>query len=450
MKKNINLLFLVHFILVFYSFTFVKTFGIKNTNESLLIFFIKEKNGAQAEITSEQNYMKKLMFKELYSTFNVGLPNQNLKFYYEMNEVESSISQEFYFPKRSTTYKSIKDQSLDHMTLDENKKLDNFHFLLKQKFDSNELKNYNSIGLGFSEKDNDIQFLSILKKKGLIKKKIFSFLFGDDSFSENRNFDGQILLGVYPHEIIPFSNENELNFISLKDKEKWMFDFDSVKYNNEELKDKTVKLDVNLNVMIGPEKFRKKLTSSFLREFLENGKCRENYFISDKDGLEYIFYSFEGNVQFKEIPNLFFFSKELNETFKISFSELFIKHNERYFFTMIFSKNPRNIWVLGQKFLNTYKFVFDLEKGKIGYYKTYLNNYGTIATVLCILFFGALFGIGYLRGYMMTKNEKNLNKNAKVYQVRKEYTQNYEGKETKEINKIIEKENKNKDKLKKD
>ena len=165
--------------------------------------------------------------------------------------------------------------------------------MLKQKFDSNKLKNYNSIGLGFSEKNNDTIFLSILKKKGLIKNKIFSFLFGDDSLSENRMYDGQLLLGVYPHEIIPFLNQKELNFIPLKEKEKWMIEFDSVKYNNEELKDKNVKLDVNLNIMIGPEKFRKKLISSFLHEFLENGKCRENTFISDKDGLEYIFYSFE-------------------------------------------------------------------------------------------------------------------------------------------------------------
>mgnify|MGYP002627204558 CR=1 FL=1 len=446
MKKNINLIFLIHFILVFYSSSFVKTFGLKNLNDTLLIFFLKEKNEAQSEVVSEENYLKKLMFKELYSTFNIGLPNQNLKFYYEMNEIESSISQEFYYPKRSTTYKSIKDKSIDLMTLDENRQLGNFHFLLKQKFDSNKLKNYNSIGLGFSEKNNDTIFLSILKKKGLIKNKIFSFLFGDDSLSENRMYDGQLLLGVYPHEIIPFLNQKELNFIPLKEKEKWMIEFDSVKYNNEELKDKNVKLDVNLNIMIGPEKFRKKLISSFLHEFLENGKCRENTFISDKDGLEYIFYSFENNVQFKEIPNLFFFSKELNETFKISFSDLFIKHNEKYFFTMIFSKNPRNMWVFGQKFLNTYKFVFDLEKGEIGYYKTYFNNYAMIVTVLCIIIFGLIFGLGYLRGYMMIKNDKNFNKNAKIYPVRKEYSQNYEGNEKKEINKIIEKENKDKQK----
>ena len=51
------------------------------------------------------------MFKELYSTFNVGLPNQNIKFYYEMNEVVSSISKEFYFPKRSITFKLNEDKN---------------------------------------------------------------------------------------------------------------------------------------------------------------------------------------------------------------------------------------------------------------------------------------------------------------------------------------------------
>ena len=428
----------------------------KYQEESLLIFFIKEQNEALAEGLSDEDYMKKLMFRELYSTFNVGLPNQNIKFYYEMNEVESSVSKEYYFPKRSTAYKLREDNiySQEMFVLGENKNIDNFTFILKEKSDSTKTKNYNSLGLGYKKNDAYFNFLSQLKNKGYIKKKIFSFLFGDDSLSESRVFDGQLLFGNYPHFISPYFNENELKFTSLKEKEKWIIEFDSVKFNNDELDNKIAKLDVNLNVMIGPETFRKELISSFLYEAIDNGKCKENFFTSDKDGQTYIFYSFDNNIKFKEIPNLFFFSKDLNETFKIKFSDLVTKYNQKYYFNIIFNKKPKNEWVLGQKFINNYKFVFDLEEGKIGYYKTYNGN-NRFVLFSCLILFGTIFGIGYIRGYINRKNMAQRNNNKQIpYVIRKEYSQAPEEEKeinkNKNLNKNNENENKIEDKLKKD
>ena len=439
MKKWNNFLDIIHLFLI-YSFCIstIKSFGLRNNNDSLLIFFIKEKGGTQDEVISEEDYMKQLMYKEIYSTFDIGAPKQNIKFYYEMNEIESSISQEFYFPKRSTTFKLIdyKKNNLNFskelFIFDQNKKLDDFIFYLKQKFDSSKRRNYNSLGLGNPKNNSNLSFLSNVNKNGYINKKIFSFLFGEDSFSENRIYDGQILIGSYPHDISPYFNELDLNFISLKG-EKWIIEFDTVKYNDEELKDKSVQLDINLNVMIGPEQFRKKLISSLFSDFLEKGNYKENSFISDKDGKEYIFYTFDNNIRFKKIPGLSFFSKALNETFKISFVNLFRKYNGKFYFTIIFSKSPKNIWVLGQQFFNTYKFVFDLDQGKIGYYKTNVKYSGTFITVLCIIISGAIFGFFYLRKYMMIEKERNQIKNKqRYYPVRKEYIN-----EQKEINKKI-------------
>ncbi len=428
---------MIHLMLIYsFNISTIISFGIKGTNDSLLIFFLKEKNKFKNEIISEEDYMKKLMFKEIYSTFDIGLPKQNLKFYYEMTEIDSSISQEFYYPKRSTTFKSFENKnnlnySKELFLFDQNKQMDDFIFYLKQKSNSGDTKNYNSLGLGYIKNNQIFSFLSNVHKKGYIKKKIFSFLFGEDSFSENKAYDGQLLLGSYPHEISPYFNELDLNFFSLKQKEKWIIDFDSVKYNDEELDDKSAELDVNLNIMIGPEKFRKKLISSFFSSFLENGKYEENSFISDKDGQEYIFYSFDNNIRFKNIPSLSFFSRELNETFKISFSTLFTKYNQKYHFNVVFNKKPKNLWVFGQQFFNNYKFVFDFEEGKIGYYKIYIKYSGLFISVLCLIISGALFGLCYLRGYMMVQNEKNQNKNAQMYYpIRKEYA----NEQKKEIN----------------
>ena len=291
--KSFSSYFCFSIILIFSFLLYsVISFGIKDADEHLLIFFIKEKkNNIINELLSEEDYLNKLMFKELYSSFNIGIPHQNLKFYYEMNDGNSSISEQFYVPKRSTSYALIEqDKSYNYskeiFLLDKNLKIDNFKFILKEKTDN---ENFNSIGLGNANNS----FLHQLQNRKYINKRIFSFLFGDDSFAETKIFDGQLLLGCYPHDISPYYDETELNFISLRDKEKWVIEFDYVNYNNQVLKDKLVEFDVNLNLMIGPENFRKILKSSFFREFIEEGKCKENYFKSKKNGNIYLFYSFD-------------------------------------------------------------------------------------------------------------------------------------------------------------
>ena len=133
----------------------------------------------------------------------------------------------------------------------------------------------------------------------------------------------------------------------------------------------------------------------------------------------------------------------------MSFSSFFMKNNQKYYFKIIFNKNPSNIWVFGQSFFNTYKLVFDFDEGKIGYYKTYSSNKGFIIIVCIIIFFVLIFGLGYLRGYMMTKNDPKIyNKNNMNYAIRKEYADSNNEEKNKEINKNDK--NEKKDKPKKD
>ena len=106
--KVLNVHFSFFVILIFsFDLYIIKSFGIKDADEHLLIFFIKEKNEISNELLTEEAYIKKLLYRGLFSTFNIGLPNQNLKFYYEMKDTESSISQQFYLSKRSTSYRML-------------------------------------------------------------------------------------------------------------------------------------------------------------------------------------------------------------------------------------------------------------------------------------------------------------------------------------------------------
>lgn len=448
MKENKKFCFLSVIIFQFlFNIQIIQSFGLKDADPHLLIHYIEEKKKSIEEL-SEEKYMKELMYKNIYSTFDIGIPNQNMKFYYEMNNYESYISEESFFKKRSATYKlidsrfintsfennnfEIKDPngylSQDVLEFNKNIKMENFSFLLKPKIESQIIKNMNSFGLRCNKKNDTLSLLTKLKEKKYIHRKVFSFLMGDDSFSETKHYNGQILFGCFPHDVSPYYDEEELYFISLKDKDdlNWHIKFDSVKYKEDEIKDTIAELDINLNVIIGPEKFRKTLLNTFFRDFIENKKCKENFFINDKNGIKYLFYTFDNDVQFKEIPSLSFYSKDLNETFNLSFSNLFIKNNQRYYFRVIFKKNPDNKWVFGQLFFSKYKFVFDLEEGKIGYYKSYSSKNHPLIVISCIGAFAIIFILGYWRGKIMKKNDENLYANIQnnnQIPVRKEYSQ---------------------------
>ena len=473
MKERKKFHFIIFtFVQLVLHFQLVKSFGLKDANKHLLIYFIQEKDNTEKEALSDENYMRELMYREIYTKFNIGIPGQILKFYYEMNNHESFIYDKGdYYKTRTTTYKLI-DKRFQNISSENNsfeiedpngylsqevfemgtdKKIEDFQFLLKPKTQKEIIQYVNGLGLGFNSKNSSLSFLNKLKEKKYIHEKVFSFLFGDDSFSENRIYDGQILFGCFPHEVSPYFDGIELYYISLKEKDnkKWHITFDSVKYKEDELKDRTAELDINLRIIVGPENFRKKLTYTFFRDFIENKQCKESVFTSKKDGEKYIFYSFDKDVQFKEIPELSFYSKDLNETFKISFSNLFIKYRERYYFNMVFKKKPDNKWIFGQIFFNMYRFVFDLEEGKIGYYKSYSSKNHPMIVLACIVVFALIFIGGYWRGQIMIKNDANLLNNKNMpYQIRKEY-QNIPTNNEKDIKKESDKKEQTKEKEKK-
>ena len=420
-----------------------------------LILNLKEERNEIKDL-SESDYIKEMMYNNFYSKFNLGIPAQRLKFYYETNIYEISIAEEEYDKIKSTTYKLI-DNKYKNISNDKNDfilkdpngylsqenfeicpeiTLNNFTFLLKGKNETKEKNGTNIIGLSLQKNksiNNSLSFLNQLKQKNYIDKKIFSFLFEDDMISARRGIDGQILIGCLPHELNVEFEEKDLKWISLNknknDKDKdWHINFDIVKYNNDELKDKKVYFDLSLNLIIGPENFRKKLIEVFFGNRLEKKICIENYFYNIKDEQFYIYYSCSTEAEFIEIPNLSFYNKELNEIFNISFYDLFTSYKHRFYLNIIFKKNPQNNWIFGQLFFKSYRFVFDLEQEKIGYYKTYQNKQKPIIAIIALSIVFLSFGIAYI--FYLNNNKKDNNGNDNYiyqnisYPIRSEYSNN--------------------------
>ena len=458
--KNYSKVFLI--LLVYIEFLsklqIIKSIEIEDVGKHVVMSFRKEvKNNP--ENLSPDKYMEELMFKQFYSKYNIGNPTQKIKFYYEMNTFESSMSEDYYEKIRSTTYicldkkkcpiknSEINDFKLtdkngylsqEILELNPDNKLDNFTFLLKPKGKTNSDKNEipNIIGFGLKDdkdkKDINLSFMEQLKRYNYIDKKIFTLLTGDNSVVENRFYDGFILIGCLPHEVNPLFEEKDLKWISNKEMDKsntnWHIIFDTIKYNNEIIKDRIVNFDLSLNIIIGPESLRQKLINGFFKKHLESKKCSESLFYNLKDEEHYIFYSCGNDADFIDIPKLSFYSKILNETFELTFDKLFTKYRHRYYFNVVFSKKKQNNWVLGQIFLNKYRFVFDTEEERIGYYKTILPENHPFIAIICILIALLIFFILYLTGNTFITGQENIYNNPQMeknlyQQVREEYSE---------------------------
>ena len=421
----INKIFFL-FISIFQLFKINNSSELSEIGEHLLLK-LRTKRKDEVKGLSEEDYMKENMYNEFYSKFNIGIPPQRLTFYYELNFNESSISEEFYAKDRSSTYKLIDENntkgyiSQESFEVDQDIVLQNFTFLLNGK--SGNIKNENNLGININKKSN-LSFLNQLKQNNLIEKRIFSFLFGDSIISEARSFDGKVLFGILPHDIYPSFDEKDLKWTPNKENKNWNLKFDIIKYENKEIKDNIVNLDLGLNLIIGPESFRKILLEEFFKKNLESKNCKENYFFNIKDEQFYIFYSCNVETEFIEIPKLRFYHKDFNETFELSFENLFNKYKNRFIFNIIFKKKPQNEWTFGKLFLTNYPLVFDLEQERIGYYKTFPHKDRPILAFFAIGLFLIVLLIGNLYGYFKRPINSDINEKEIIYPIRKEYEKN--------------------------
>ena len=476
MKNNANVFLLLIIYIEFLSYIqIINSSELDEVGKHIVMNFRREITNKDNNLSPDK-YMEELMYMPVFSKHSIGAPSQRIKFYYEINSFESIISEDYYLKLRSSTYECLDAKKCPKKTSDLNdynltdkngylskeifelnptNKIENFTFILKPKgkTDSSNIEIPNIIGLGLNpninnkknKNDESLSFMEQLKRKNYISKKIFTPLTGDDSINERRYFDGHILIGVLLHEVNPFYEEKDLKWISIKDNIKspnrnWHINFDTVKYNNEIIKESMANLDLSLNVIIAPESFRQKLIKGFFKKHLDNKKCEENLFYNLKDEEHYIYYSCSDEAEFIEIPKLSFYNKALNETFELTFDTLFTKYKAKFYFNVIFRKKAQDNWVLGQLFLSNYKFVFDAEEERIGYYKMKIQENHPYIALLSIVIAFVIFFIIYLGGNIFNIGRENIFYNQQLQnnlhpQERKEYRNDISDDKNKEENK---------------
>ena len=387
--------------------------------------------------------------REVVSEIEVGNPRQKVELLFNFDNnfltlLGHSTSQNSYYYNLSSTYKElyINDKNLTlkvansasikeilHM---KNKFYDNLNDFIKSKdeiahefiivFDKHlptlkQIVTYkyhdaNAVNIGLcwntQYKNNHgiyEPFLNVVKDKGYIDNYIH-FIYFFDVYEENLYFidknpvyDGLIVLGNYPHEVLPNKYDiknlywtsaflKRYRFVDNEDVS-WGMKFNEVYIdygNNNKFTFEFLRgiFDLDVEYIFPPYLYYETIKNFFrpLRKicFIDSNA---RLFKDDPNIYRMVYCDYEefGKIYLKTFPKLVFKINDFNETFEFTYKDLFKPiYDNKYYLFLIFTgrfwraselviQPPSYPWTLGRMFFKKYQFVFDSYNKRVGYYK---------------------------------------------------------------------------------
>ena len=391
---------------------------------------------------------------ELISEINVGTPKQRVEvsFNFDSNYLTilgNSNSKHPYYYNLSSSYKEIinndkncplkvensmtikelfhiknefhsnlnqflsSDKEITHeFTIIFNKHLPTLKSLVPNKyFDSNIV----DIGILFNTKYNGEHgiykpFLNEMKENGYIENYLHFLYFFDeykpnlDSTNKNTTYDGLIVFGKYPHELLPntfniknlFWTNTFLTHSKMIKAENilWGIKFNEVYIDYGKNKKENFEFlrgifDLNIEYIFPPYKYYETIKNFFrpLKKicFIDS---TPRFFHKDDNIYRMIYCDYEefGKKYIKTFPKLVFKIDDFEEEFEFTYKDLFKPIlNNKYYLFLIFTGRfwraseyivqfPNYPWTLGRIFFKKYQFVFDALNKKVGYYNNKINK----------------------------------------------------------------------------
>jgi hypothetical protein len=280
------------------------------------------------------------------------------------------------------------------------------HIVTYQFVDSNAVR----IGLQVNAKYNEDHgiykpFINEMKEQGYIENYLH-FIYFFDEYEENlyakdnnNTYDGLIVLGKYPHELLPnkydiknlFWTNTFLTYTKITNKENiiWVFKFNQVYIdygNNKKENFEYLRgiFDFNVDYIFPPYQYYETI-KNFFRPLRKICFIDTNARLINKDDNAYrmVYCDYEefGKKYLKTFPKLVFKIDDFNETFEFTYKDLFKPiYDNKYYLFLIFTgrfwraseiiiQPPSYPWTLGKIFFKKYQFVFDALNKKVGYYK---------------------------------------------------------------------------------
>ena len=385
----------------FFALFLINIFHLKSIN-SFYIFPFKYLKSELSELYKTHSNISK---EEIFLNYTNSLS------LYTLIQADNSQILEIFFDSKNKCTSLLNDTCA---TNPNNEIISKEKFLtsnLSKIFDSKNSSNIcvkGVIGLalpGYTTKKNCSYITEKVKESdSSIKKEVWSIKYFNPS--KKKEFEGQIIIGIEPHEYEPsFYNEsnykqvynhiNEVEFIDDYD-QRWAATYVEYKLKFEKVfyyKDnhnhiienevnisftdgKEAVLDFNIGMIKCPSVYLTSIKENFFKKYIDSNACQEITFsdhchtlVCDKGKLNVDIKQF-----YESFPILYFYSFDLNYTFVLEGKDLFLENNNKIYF-MIFTKNERIFnWRFGEIFLKKYFFTYNQETKKIGFYDNNINQ----------------------------------------------------------------------------
>ena len=438
---------------------FIIFFVILNYILSLLVFPFKVRDNNPEKYASPINKTEIPILEYLYHELNdfefvseveMGTPKQKVEVLFNFNDdyitlLGHQFSQHPYYYNLSSSYKElIKNDKNCGLKIDnsvtmkeilhvKNKFCDNLNEFISLKeetspeflilfnkylptltptpiykyFDSNALM----IGLLWNTRYNNDHgiykpFLIDAKERGFIENQLH-FLYYFDEYEDNlfakdknKTYDGLIVFGKYPHEVMPHRYDIKNLFwtntflsnprLSKREEIIWGFKFNQIymDYGNNNLLHFDYMngyFDFNVEYIFPPYEYYIQIKNFFrpLRKicFIDSN-ARFGYKDLNIYRMVYCDYEEFGKKYLKTFPKLVFKIDAFDEVFEFTYKDLFKPiYDNKYYLFLIFTgrfwrateliiQNRNYPWTLGRMFFKKYQFVFDSLNKRVGYYNT--------------------------------------------------------------------------------
>ena len=365
------------------------------------------------------NFIYDYFIREIILKLNIGTPPQKVKakldkdsscfiFKKETSNENDYSNYKSYYPNLSTSLK-INNESSNSFVFE-----DLFHFekmneSVKLSFSlNNQTMIVNDsytpvIGLNFEPlfRGNLCPNLIFdLKKMKITDKLVWSVIY-------NNKYDGIFVIGdelseynsvkydKMNYSTLYLNKNHQIEFESIYIQD-WYYksDYDSLNSSSsdniknkikEKLNYTKTYLNINSGLIIGTDEYKEYIDKNFFNYLFNKSICKSDIINYTNDNIsfnEYYVYScygkwftgqrsqrYQSTNYYKDFPKLIFSSKRIEYNFVLTNEQLFEYTLDRYYFSIIFSKNNKNdVWQLGEPFYKKFTFTMNPDSKTIGFY----------------------------------------------------------------------------------
>ncbi len=319
--------------------------------------------------TPKQEIPIEIDFKEHYFYITDKIVNGIYDSTKSSSYINTSKSNSYGFDNIKECYTSFESFYFNNYTKKEFLSKNDFLLITKTKKQNDEELSKLGLTLISYMEFYKYNLIYILKQNKTINSIIFYFEYLTDS-------KGKLYIGTEPHNIQKnmFSNQNyKTKYLDLSDSINWLFNFNNISFYNISIASyRQIKFDANFNGIFPPTNIKEEIKEKAFNKLIEDKICS----IESNDKFEYSFFVCEKNFEIEKFQSLTFYLNDFNFTFTLTYEDLFIKNNNRYYCLILYENKTlfgRMNWVIGEVFLKKYFIVFNQEKQMIGFY-TKLNT----------------------------------------------------------------------------